>query len=164
MSTTALIYCREIILHSNRNFCRIPAVRHRAFSCPRFLYRSVFLHGTRTQPQRDFICFILPIKVKWLAWSSGVIALLELLLKVTGGGSGVSTHSNFLLFFAMNSCFRRNLRPAAEKHRENEGTGRGTVYVCTQYAAQQMKPSGTQLSLKKWKVTRSDCATPAGIE
>lgn len=50
------------------------------FVTPRFLYLSVFLAFATVNPDFEFLLFfVLPVKVKWLAWLAGALILLTLL-------------------------------------------------------------------------------------
>ena len=50
------------------------------FVTPRFLYLSVFLAFATVNPDFEFLLFfVLPVKVKWLAWLAGAMILLTLI-------------------------------------------------------------------------------------
>jgi hypothetical protein len=69
---------------------------------PRFLYTSVFLAFAVLNPNIEFhIFFVLPVKVKWLAWIVGIFAVLGIVVQPTMGGklAAIGPFVNFLLFF-----------------------------------------------------------------
>lgn len=98
------------------------------FVSPRFLYTSVFLAFAVLNPEIKFyVFFILPIKVKWLAWFIGVFALLGIILQPSWGGklAALGPFLNFILFFhrdllARTKAASRSRRFEAEKRAKQE--------------------------------------------
>ncbi len=106
---------------------------------PRFLFTSVFLAFAVLNPEMEFrVYFILPVKVKWLAWLVGAFAVLGIVLQPSWGGklAALGPFINFLLFFrwevaaSAKSSIRRRKHEAAIKASEEE-----PFHQCTQCGA-----------------------------
>lgn len=109
------------------------------FVSPRFLYTSVFLAFAVLNPNVQFhIFFILPVKVKWLAWIVGVFSLLGIAIQPSWGGklAAIAPFINFLIFFryelliSAKSAHRRKKHSVAMKTLADE-----PFHVCTECGA-----------------------------
>ena len=109
------------------------------FVSPRFLYTSVFLAFAVLNPNVEFhLFFILPIKVKWLAWVVGVFALLGIAVQPTWGAklAALGPFINFLLFFRYELVLSAKSAQRRKKHSaEMKVLAEEPFHICTQCGA-----------------------------
>ena len=106
---------------------------------PDFLYLSVFFPFAVTHPQVEFlIFFVLPVKVKWLAWLAAALTALSCLGAPSWGErlAIVGPLLNFMLFFraallqSVGSRQRRAEFARQKSERDNEA-----FHTCSQCGA-----------------------------
>ncbi len=111
------------------------------FVSPRFLYLSVFFAFATLHPNIEFLLFfILPIKVKWLAWLAGGLTAFAFLFAPTLGDrvAILAPLLNYLLFFkdalaqSMQARKRRAKFDAERRASESEA-----LHTCSECGASE---------------------------
>lgn len=102
---------------------------------PRFLYLTVFLAFATLNPNFEFLLmFIIPMKVKWLAWLFGAFTVLAFVFAPTIGDriAILGSVMNYLLFFrdAMTQSVKSRKRRNAFQ-REKQALDEKAFHVCS---------------------------------
>lgn len=115
------------------------------FVSPRFLYLSVFFAFATLHPDMEFLLFfVLPVKVKWLAWILGGLTALGILFAPSMGEriALFATLTNYLLFFrsALTRSVQARKRQAkfTAERKQVESEARHQCSVCG--ATEQSQP------------------------
>ncbi|MGC6455039.1 MAG: hypothetical protein ACON39_08455 [Coraliomargaritaceae bacterium] len=109
------------------------------FISPRFLYTSTFLAFAVINPNIEFhIFFILPVKVKWLAWIVGVFAILGIVVQPSWGAklAALGPFINFLIFFRYELVTSAQSADRRKKHAAQvKALAEEPFHLCTQCGA-----------------------------